>query len=159
MAPETTGPDYGDPAVQEEWCMACQGKVIQYLSDQGVDHGQVGRWPALHVAPILAIWPIESKQWPGKLGWWVICGDLPTDHVSGCMVHHPRAAMQAFGERWREAAAHMARGEPLPDGSRVGRPEDWPSLAPLVASRAEALLDWAADDAWWEADGSWKDTG
>ncbi len=34
---------------------------------------------------------------------------------------------------------------------RIGHPEDWPSLSPLLDARASLLLDWVADDAQWEA--------
>jgi hypothetical protein len=59
--------------------------------------------------------------------------------------------VQAIGERWRDLAAQMARGEAHPTIS-IGRPDEWPTLAPLLASRASLLLEWAADESTWEGD-------
>ena len=34
--------------------------------------------------------------------------------------------------------------------TRIGRPEEWALLAPLLETRASALLEWANDDSLWE---------
>jgi len=39
----------------------------------------------------------------------------------------------------------MANADSHP-GTRIGRPEDRASLAPLLATRASQLLEWADDD-------------
>jgi hypothetical protein len=85
---------------------------------------------------------IESKKSSGWVGWWVICGDLPTDYVSAEMIKHPHDAVRAIAEEWREQARLMANA----DSTRIGRPEDRASLAPLLATRASQLLEWADDD-------------
>jgi hypothetical protein len=43
----------------------------------------------------------------------------------------------------------MESGLPMP-GFSVGSPEDWPTLAPLLASRAGLLLQIVADDEAWQ---------
>jgi hypothetical protein len=78
----------------------------------------------------------------------VICGDLPTDYLDADGIEHAREAMRAFGNRWCEAAAYMARGEPYPE-MEIGAPSDWPTLAPLLTSRAELLKEWANLDSIW----------
>jgi len=62
------------------------------------------------------------------VGWWVICGDLPTGYVSAAKIKHPREAMRAFAERWRELARLIAT-EDRASGIRIGRPEDWPVVS------------------------------
>lgn len=141
-------PDYDDPAVEEQWCEDRRAQVAAYLQREGVEHGQIGEWPAWHVAPYVSIWAIESKKRPDRVGWWVICGDLPTDYVSAAKIKHPRDAMRAIAERWREHAKRMAKGEPGVD-FQIGSPDDWGELAPLVDSRASMLLKWADDDSLW----------
>lgn len=74
-----------------------------------------------------------------------ISGDLPTD-VSAKDARDPRGAVAAISARWLEVAACMERGEPHPQG-RIGRPEDWPELAPLLRTRAELLTEWATGPA------------
>lgn len=70
--------DYDDPAVDEAWCADQRQVVADYLSSQNVTHGRIGEWPAWHVAPYVSMWAIESLSRPNDIGWWVICGDLPT---------------------------------------------------------------------------------
>ena len=138
-------PDWDDPAVEEEWCAERRAEVEAYLQREGIDHGRIGEWPAWHVAPYVSAWAIESKARPEWVGWWVICGDLPTDHISSAGARCPRDAVRAIAKEWLELAGYMERGE-LHRDSRLGRPEDWPSLAPMLRSRAELLLAWEGSD-------------
>lgn len=138
-------PHYDDAAVEGQWCLAQRARVEAYLQREGVDHGRIGQWPALHVAPFVSVWAIESKARPEWVGWWVICGDLPTDHTSSADIKCPQDAVRAIAKEWLELAGYMERGELHPD-SRLGRPEDWPTLAPLLRRRAELLLSWEGSD-------------
>ena len=142
--------DYDNPAIEEQWCQDRRAQVEAYLQHQRVEHGRVGEWPAWHVAPHVSLWAIESKVRPGGVGWWVICGDLPTDYVSAANIKHPRDAVKVIAEGWREQARLMASRERDAD-IRMGQPEDWPSLSRLLDARASLLLDWVADDTQWEA--------
>ena len=141
--------DYDDPAVEEQWCEECQARVTAYLQREGVEYGRVGEWPAWHVAPYVSIWAIESKKRPDWIGSWVICGDLPTDHISAATIKHPRDAVRAIADEWRELAKLMASGQKHAN-IRLGQPEDWTLLAPLLETRASMLLEWANDDSLWE---------
>ena len=143
--------DYDDPKVEQRWCDERRREVAEYLAKERVSHGRIGEWPAWHVAPYVSIWAIESVSEPGWVGWWVICGDLPTDYVSASQIKHPREALRAFASRWMGAAGHMAAGTPSPDFG-VGSPSQGPSLAPILAARAELLQDWASDPELWGDD-------
>jgi hypothetical protein len=138
-----------DPEAEEAWCDSCREEVIQYLAQQHVSHRKVGEWPAWHIAPYASVWAIESKKKPGWVGWWAICGDLPTDYVTACEPVHPREALRAFSARWQDVAAYLERGATHPTIT-IGQPDEGPELAPLLASRAEVLLEWADDDDLWE---------
>src|SRR5690242_638460 len=127
--------DYDDPTIDEQWCSARREQVVAYLAAAKLAHGQVGEWPAWHLAPHASIWAIESLSSPGWVGWWVICGDLPSDYLSAAAIRHPREAMLAFASRWHKAAELMAIGQSSADFS-IGSPQEWPTLAPLLASRA-----------------------
>lgn len=141
--------DYDDPMVEEQWCQERRAQVEDYLLHEGVEHGRIGEWPAWHLAPYVSVWAVESKARPEWVGWWVICGDLPTDYVSAAKIKHPREAIRCFAERWRELARVMASGDRAPD-IQIGPPEDGPSLSALLNSRASTLLVWVDDDAQWE---------
>jgi len=142
-------PDYDDPKIEKQWCLERRDEVTTYLKREHIVPGRIGDWPAWHIAPYLSIWAIESACQPERLGWWVICGDLPTDYVSAENIKHPRGAMLAFGKLWQEAASFMARGIPHPEFS-IGNSKDWPILARLLNSRAEILLRWAEDENLWD---------
>lgn len=140
--------DYGAPKMEEQWCSERRNEIAAYLAAEHVTHGQIGG-PAWHLAPYVSIWAIESHVAPGYVGWWAICGDLPTDYLSAASIKHPRDALLGFASRWRNAAELMARGESLP-GFSIGPPAEWPALSPILASRAELLQDMAADTDLWE---------
>jgi hypothetical protein len=140
--------DWDDPIVEEHWCAERRVEVTEYLARQRVEHGEVGSWPAWHVAPYVSIWAIESLLAPGDVGWWAICGDLPTDYVSAANVEHPREAMLTFADTWGEAAACMLNGG-SPIGATFGPPEQSSELAPLLQKRADLLRRFSGDDSFW----------
>lgn len=144
-------PNYDDAAQEEKWCDERRTEVAGYLKTEGLSHGRIGEWPAWHVVPYVSIWAIESKVRPDWVGWWVICGDLPTDYISADAIKHPRDATRAISKRWLEVSAYMSRGEKHPTIC-LGTPDTWSVLGPLLKSRAEMLGRWADDDSVWDDD-------
>jgi hypothetical protein len=141
--------DWDDEADVERWCAEQRQLAIKYLGLQPVTFGALGEWPAWHVAPYVSVWAVESVAEPGKVGWWIICGDLPTDYASGAGTPDPRSAVAEFAERWKQLASAMERGEQHASFS-VGEAGDAAELAPLLKSRAQLLSSWARDDSMWE---------
>jgi len=141
-------PNYDDPVIDEKWCYDRRAEVVDYLTRQGIVHGQIGEWPAWHITPYVSIWAVESHKKPEWLGWWVICGDLPTDYISAQLIKHPREAIQGFAERWQEVASYMAQGKPHPT-IKIGSSSSWPELTPLLQARAKILLEYANEDTIW----------
>lgn len=97
----------------------------------------------------MALWAVQSKKAPGRVGGWAITGDLPTDCVSSKDARHARKALRAFSRIWSEVADFMIRGEPHPDYS-IGTPEQWPELGKLLKVRAENLGQYADKESLWE---------
>lgn len=141
--------DWDDEALIESWCEEQHTVAAEYLARQPVQFGQLGDWPAWHVAPFVAVWAVESVKAPGQVGWWVISGDLPIDYASGDGVPEPRAAVAVFSERWADAASAMERGEE-PLEITVGRPENVTELSALLRTRAQILAGWVRDESVWE---------
>lgn len=139
---------YDDPELEEAWCADRRQEVAEYLRGQSVPHGQIAEWPTWHFAPYVSIWAVESAVHSGRMGWWVFAGDGPTDYLSASEFPHPREAMAALAARWTSVAAAMERGEPHPTVA-IGSPESWPTLGPLLRSRAQMLLSISEDDAAW----------
>ena len=140
---------WDDDANVERWCAEQRQVATEYLKSQPVRFGELGEWPAWHVAPYVSVWAVESIAAPGKVGWWVICGDLPTDYASGAGMPDPRGAVAEFAKRWNEVASAMERGEEHASLS-VGAPDDAAELAPLLKSRAQLLSTWVRDDSVWD---------
>jgi len=134
---------------EERWCEDRRVQVAEYVRREGISHGRIGEWPAWHVAPYVSIWAIESATTPDSIGWWVICGDGPTDYVCAGQVSHPRDAVRAFGTRWEEVASYMLRAEPHPT-IELGTPKTWPELGPLLKKRAALLRASADDESLWQ---------
>jgi hypothetical protein len=134
---------------EEEWVAEERQKVIAYLASQNCEHGGVGEWPAFHVDPYVALWAVQSRKATGRIGWWAISGDLPTDYMSSSCGYQPREALRHFSAEWLNVAESMKRGEEHP-GTKIGTPELWPSMAPLLERRAHLLKDYADDDSLWE---------
>lgn len=140
---------------EETWCAARRSQVSKYLATEAARHGtrfgRVGDWPAWHVEPYVSVWAVESVSSPGRVGWWVICGDLPTDYVSRSGLDDPRAVVRAIATRWLDYAPHLHAGQAHPEIT-IGNGMPDAELADLLASRAKLLLDWADDDNVWAAD-------
>lgn len=144
--------DYDGPGVEERWCSDQQRIVADYLRSQKVKHGRIGEWPAWHVAPCASIWAIESLTRPERIGWWVICGDLPTDYISSADMappQHPRKAMRVFAQNWLEVVKAWKDGREI-ENTRIGNSGSHEELGPLLEARAKLLMEWAEDDSLWE---------
>jgi hypothetical protein len=134
---------------EKEWVAQERATVLAYLSSQKCEHAGVGDWPAFHIDPHIALWAVQSPTWSGLIGWWAISGDLPTDYMSSDSGYHPRDALRYFSAEWRSVAESMRRGEWHPR-TKMGTPELWPTMAPLLERRAERLKEYADDDSLWE---------
>jgi len=126
------------------WSEERRAEVAAYLRRERVSHGRISKKPIWHVIPYVSLWAIETAAASESIGWWVICGDLPTDYVSIQQAADPREALRAFAARWREVADYMSRGDRHPT-IEIGEPATWPKLAPLLKLRAR-LLTSSVDD-------------
>ena len=133
----------------EEWVAQQRAQVGDYLRAQGISDPNVGQWPAFEVAPVFAIWAVESKKAPGRIGWWAFSGDCPTDHVSEDGQCHPRAALRRLIDLWRSYVPSMKRGE-QPAEVTIGDTSQLRELGELLEKRVELLSEWVADDGMWE---------
>jgi hypothetical protein len=138
-----------DQGTQDQWFAARREEVIRYLENQRVQHGEIAEAPAWYIHPHLSVWAVESGRSAGWVGWWVVCGDCPTDYVTCTGDRTPRSAIEAFVERWREMAEHLTEGEPVP-AFAVSDPDSARKLGALLASRVRALTDLLADDSVWD---------
>jgi hypothetical protein len=130
---------------EEQWCDERRAQVVAYLAGQKLTHGEVGEWPAWHIAPYVSIWAIESLKSPGWVGWWAICGDLPTDYCSASQPAHPRKALREFIATWSAALAAFKPGDEV-----IGETGLPAHLAPLLRERVRLLKECDADEDLWQ---------
>jgi hypothetical protein len=143
---EVGSDDWGD-AEEETWYLGIRPKVIDYLKRQGVIHRRVGEIPAWHLAPHISIWAIESQDFPGVVGWWVICGNLPTDYCSSHECRHPRLAMRRIAEHWQAELRKRKPGDEF-----IGSTGIPATFTDLLTPRTEMLLEFADADSLWPED-------
>jgi len=141
--------DDWDEADDEKWCAERRETVREYLARQPLKFGAIEDEPSWYVAPYVSVWAVESVAHPGDIGWWVICGDLPTDYALAKDAPTPREAVAAFAKRWQTLSGLMEQGKSHPDMT-VGSPSNAAELAPLLKARAATLADWARDDSLWD---------
>jgi hypothetical protein len=137
-----------EPADDIAWCEARRAEVIAYLERTGLAHGRVGDGPAFFVRPYASIWAVESRDRPEWIGYWVICGDLPTDALPAHDLATPRDAMRAFGKRWVLHGSELDRGVVHPAWQHLPD-EQLPKFTATLKSRGAALQVWADDDTSW----------
>jgi tetratricopeptide (TPR) repeat protein len=138
-------PSLRDWPYERRWLGEQRERATAYLRSRGLSGDPVAEEAAWDLAPYLALWPVG----PRGSGLWVITGDGPTDHLRQETAEDPRAAIAAFGRRWQRAAANVLAGRADPE-IRLGPPERWPELGPMLQTRAEWLLECAANDGLWE---------
>ncbi|MES2438263.1 MAG: DUF4826 family protein [Verrucomicrobiota bacterium] len=134
-------------AGEEKWIAEERQKVIDYLDFQGCRHAGVEKWPTFHVEPDVALWAVQSIKHTGRVGWWAISGDVPTDYMTSTLGEHPRDALRHFSNEWADVADHMRRGEEHPT-LNMGTPDEWPELAEMLQHRADALAHYAEEEGW-----------
>lgn len=135
-------------AEEEAWCDEQREVLAAYFVRKGLRTGEIGEWPAWHVAPIIAVWSIESLKAPGAVGWWAVTGDIPTDYCSsdgGC--DNPRRALRRISESWLAAIA-----DTRPGAATLGETGLPAEFADLLRVRAEQLLEWVSEDDGWPPD-------
>jgi Domain of unknown function (DUF4826) len=138
---------------EDAWVADQRNTVLAYLQREGLHHPHVGDWPAWHLRPYLAVWAIESLVAPGRVGWWAISGDVPTDYVSFTDAEHPREVLRHFARQWAEVSSSMLRGQEHPD-TVIGTPDQWPELGDLLKRRSALLRRFADDDSIWNDEGA-----
>ncbi len=134
---------------EEGWIADERNKVIDFLKMEDCRHAGVADWPVFYVDPHVALWAVQSTRHVGRVGWWAISGDVPTDYMSSSDGEHPRDALRYFSAQWRDVAGYLRRGERHPTID-PGDPADWPEIAEMLERRAQILQEYADDDACWD---------
>ncbi len=129
---------------EAKWAASQRLRVVDYLSAERCAHGGVSLEPRWFLAPYIAIWAVRSNLDSGRIGWWAISGDVPTDYITCTHERDDADVLLSFANVWKSAAGFMAKGEWAPN-FQIGPPGRQKEFATILLSRAEFLEDYAND--------------
>ena len=90
-----------------------------------------------YLIPFLSVWKLKVLD--GSF-YWVICGDLPTDHNTIDVAPNAREAVRHFSLKWQMQAENL-----LQSGDK-----EQEQFARLLISRAEGLYDMHQQEKVWQ---------
>jgi hypothetical protein len=122
---------------QQQWVREQYQVATKYLAAQGLVTESVVVEESRYLIPFLSIWKLKVLD--GSY-FWVICGDLPSDHNTFDIAPNAREAVQHFSLKWQMQAENLLR---------TGDKEQ-EEFAKLLISRAEGLFDMYQQDNVWE---------
>ncbi|MBR9727819.1 DUF4826 family protein [Shewanella intestini] len=128
-------------AQREQWVREHFQKANQFLAQKGVIPTKVHNEESRYLAPYLAIWKMEAKL-PKKQTFWVMTGDLPSDHVDVKVAATARDALRHFSMMWQLKAENLHNSGLTKDKTQL-------EFANLLVSRAESLYQLQSDDKLW----------
>jgi len=131
---------------EKKWLQQEHGKVLEYASRNALELSGIVQQSSAILPPAVAIWFIESKT--NSQGFWIISGDLPTDHIVGDNAKNAREAIKHFTLRWQLKAENILK-ELEQETSATEGSNTRKEFAEILISRAEGLYQLAdRDDLW-----------
>jgi hypothetical protein len=113
-----------------EWVRAQFQKANQYLAEKGILPDNVAVSESRYLTPLMAIWKITAQD---RKQYWVISGDLPTDHMAVSAAKDAREAVRAFSLHWQLKAEQIMNSGAI-DKTKM-------EFANLLINRAHGLYD------------------
>lgn len=126
-------------AQRAEWVRAQFQKANEYLATKGIIPDNVAVSESRYLPPLVAVWKLNTRD---AKSFWVISGDLPTDHMPVSAAPNAREAIRAFALHWQLKAEQIAQAG-FTDKTQV-------EFANLLVSRAEGLYDLFDNEPLWQ---------
>ncbi|MAD74619.1 MAG: DUF4826 domain-containing protein [Rheinheimera sp.] len=123
-----------------EWVKSQYQKANQYLAGKGILPDNVAVTESRYLPPLVALWKLNTKD---KKSYWVISGDLPTDHMPFSAAPTARDAMRSFSLNWQLKAEHIVTSDSVDKTQQ--------EFADLLVSRAQGLYQLFEDEALWRS--------
>ena len=112
-----------------EWVREQFQKANKFLAENGVLFDSVTTEESRYLMPYLAVWKIRAMD--GKQ-YWVISGDLPTDHTSVDNAADAKDVLRHFAMHWQLKAENLINAEGADDSQKA--------FGALLINRAESLF-------------------
>jgi hypothetical protein len=124
-------------AEQQQWTRDQYQVATKYLAEKGIVTDSVQVEESRYLVPLLALWKLTSLE--GKK-FWVLSGDLPTDHSNIEVASNARDALKHFSLKWQMQSENLLRSD-------IKEQNDF---AHLLISRAEGIYKLCEDDSLWK---------
>ena len=121
---------------QQQWVKEHYQVATKYLAEKGIITDSVALEDSRYLVPILALWKLTSTD--GKK-FWVLCGDLPSDHNLVDVAPNAREALRHFSLKWQMQAENLLQANN----------EEQKKFADLLISRADGLYQLYNDKSLW----------
>lgn len=122
-----------------EWVRAQFQKANEHLASKGILPDNVAVTESRYLPPFFAIWKLNTKD---KQSFWVISGDVPTDHMALSAAKDAREAVRAFSLHWQLKAQQI-----IDSGITDKTQQDF---ANLLINRAHGLYEMFEKEALWQ---------
>lgn len=122
-----------------DWVRSQFQKANLHLAEKGVVMDSVAVQDSRYLPPYIAVWKINALD---KQSYWVISGDLPTDHIELKAAENARDALRAFSFRWQIKAQQLVDA-----GIKDQTAGDY---AKLLVNRAHSLYQLFESEKLWD---------
>lgn len=136
-------------AAFEAWVQKELNGHATHLFKQGLIDGKVEVGIAWALPGRLCIGTVRSKHDPAK-AFWVISGDIPTDHLNLAQAKTAREAAKHFAMKWQLQAARLAESQSV--GREPGDAKLWGGASDELYKKAEALYAITELDEHWQTE-------
>jgi glutathione S-transferase len=123
-----------------EWVRTQFQKANEHLASKGIVPDNVTVADSRYLPPYIAVWKLNTKD---KQAFWVISGDVPTDHMALSAAKDAREAVRAFSLQWQLKAQQI-----IDAGISDKTQQDF---ANLLITRAHGLYELFGKDELWQA--------
>ena len=124
-------------AEQQQWVREQYQVATKYLAEKGLVTQSVKVEDSRYLIPILAIWKLTLID---GTKYWVLCGDLPTDHSSIDVAGTAKEALKHFSLKWLMQAENLLKANT----------KEQNDFAQLLISRAEGIYNICENEKLWE---------
>ncbi|MCP4988399.1 MAG: DUF4826 family protein [Colwellia sp.] len=123
---------------QQQWIRDQYQVATKYLAQKGIVTESVKAEDSRYLVPFLALWKLTSLNGDK---FWVLCGDLPSDHSSVDVATNAREAIRHFALKWQVQAENLLQA----------KNKEQTEFANLLIGRAEGLYKLYEDDSLWQS--------
>lgn len=126
-------------AQRAEWVRSQFQKANEYLATKGIIPDNVTVSESRYLPPFVAVWKLNTRD---NKAYWVLSGDLPTDHMPISAAPDAREAVRAFALHWQLKAEQIAQAG-FSDKTQH-------EFANLLVNRAHDLYDLFDNEKLWQ---------